>query len=83
LTGKSETVPKAWERYAKTGAFILQLYWDLPWNDHSVVNRVNKFHSSAALKIRQKSKEERLQQVLLPVKNFFLQNVEVYKRVTL
>jgi hypothetical protein len=63
LTQKSETVKKAFRRYAHTGFFILQLYSELPWKETSIVRRVNKFHSNAAEKIRQKSKFEIRQKV--------------------
>ena len=58
LTQKSETIKKAFQRYAHTGLFILQLYSELPWQEKSIVRRVNKFHSNAAEKIRSKSKFE-------------------------
>ena len=63
LTGKSETITKSLQRYAKTGAFIFKLYSQLPWEENSVVQKVNKFHCSAALKVRRMSKDEMKEKV--------------------
>ena len=52
LTGKSETLTKAFIRYGMTAFYLDNLYKEPPWEEMTSVKNVNGFHSAAAKKFR-------------------------------
>lgn len=58
LTRRSETVEKAFVRYSMTGHFIQRIYQELPWEEDGAVQKINAYHSSAAKKMRQRTKDQ-------------------------